>query len=133
MDYIKYAFIAMVGWGFWAIGSKIMTRYFNTVSTSFWISLWAIIFLSLYIIFRKNLMINKYVFYALPIGFICLIAILAFYKALKIGPISVVVPLTNMYVIFPVLFGFIVLKEAITLTRIIGIICAVLATIFLSL
>lgn len=133
MDYIKYAFIAMVGWGFWAIGSKIMTRYFNTVSTSFWISLWAIIFLSLYIIFRKNLMINKYVFYTLPIGFISLFAILAFYKALKIGPISVVVPLTNMYVIFPVLFGFIVLKEAITLTRIIGIICAVLATIFLSL
>jgi len=133
MDYIKYAFIAMVGWGFCTIGSKIMTRYFNTVSTSFWISLWSIIFLSLYIIFRKNLMINKYVFYALPIGFISLFAILAFYKALKIGPISVVVPLTNMYVIFPVLFGFIVLKEAITLTRIIGIICAVLATIFLSL
>lgn len=133
MDYIKYAFIAMVGWGFWAIGSKIMTRYFNTVSTSFWISLCSIIFLSLYMIFRKNLMINKYVFYALPIGFICLMAILAFYKALKIGPISVVVPLTNMYVIFPVLFGFIVLKEPITLTRIIGIICAVLATIFLSL
>jgi drug/metabolite transporter (DMT)-like permease len=38
-----------------------------------------------------------------------------------------------MYVIFPVLYGFILLKEPITLTRVFGIIFAVIATIFLSL
>ncbi len=132
MNYIKYSFIALVGWGFWAIGSKIMTRYFNTVSTSFWISFWAIIFLSIFLLFRKNLMINSYVFYTIPIGLISLVAILAFYKALKIGPASVVVPFTNMYVLFPVLYGFIFLRESITTTRILGIICAILATVFLS-
>lgn len=78
-------------------------------------------------------MINRYVFFSIPVGLISLVAILAFYKALKIGPASVVVPLANMYVVFPILYGFIVLGEAITATRIMGIICAVLATIFLSL
>jgi transporter family protein len=78
-------------------------------------------------------MINKYVIYTLPIGLISLIAIVAFYKALSLGPSSVVLPLTNMYVILPVLFGFIVLKEAVTLPRVLGIIFAVLATIFLTL
>lgn len=130
---MKYAFIALVGWGFWAIGSKILTRYFNTLSTTFWISLWSMIFLTFFLLFRKNLMINKYVIYSIPVGLISLVAIIAFYKALKIGPSSVVLPLTNMYVILPVLFGFVVLKEPITMTRVIGIIFAILAAVFLTL
>lgn len=133
MDHMKYAFIALVGWGFWAIGSKILTRYFNTLSTTFWISFWSIIFLSFFLFFRKNLMINKYVIYSIPVGLISLVAIIAFYKALKIGPSSVVLPLTNMYVILPVLFGFIVLKEPITMIRVLGIIFAILAAVFLTL
>lgn len=133
MEHVKFAFIALIGWGFWAIGSKIMTRYFNTSSTSFWISLSGIVFLSIYLVFKRDLMVNKHVLYAVPIGLVSLVAILGFYKALKIGPASVVVPLTNMYVIFPVLYGFIFLRETITTTRILGIIFAVLATIFLSL
>jgi transporter family protein len=133
VDYVKYAFIALVGWGFWAIGSKLLTRYFNTLSTTFWISFWSIVFLTFFILLRRSLMINKYVIYTLPIGLISLIAIVAFYKALSLGPSSVVLPLTNMYVILPVLFGFIVLKEAVTLPRVLGIIFAVLATIFLTL
>jgi transporter family protein len=78
-------------------------------------------------------MINKYVIYSIPVGLISLVAIIAFYKALKIGPSSVVLPLTNMYVILPVLFGFIVLKEPITMIRVLGIIFAILAAVFLTL
>ncbi|MGB3340128.1 MAG: EamA family transporter [bacterium] len=133
MEYVKYTFIALIGWGFWAIGSKMMTRYFNTSSTSFWISISGIIFLSIYLIFRRDLMVSKQILYAVPVGIVSMIAILGFYKALKIGPASVVVPLTNMYVIFPVLYGFVFLKETISTTRVLGIIFAVLATIFLSL
>ena len=133
MDYVKYAFVALIGWGFWAIGSKLLTRYFNTLSTTFWISFWSITFLTFFIFFRRSLMINKYVIYTIPIGLVSLIAIVAFYKALSIGPSSVVLPLTNMYMVVPVLFGFIVLKEAVTLPRIMGIIFAILAAIFLTL
>jgi uncharacterized membrane protein len=130
---MKYAFAALVGWGFWAIGSKLLTRYFNTLSTTFWISFWSIVFLTVFIAFRRNLMVNKYVLYAIPIGLVSLIAIIGFYKALSIGPSSVVLPLTNLYVILPVLFGFVVLKEPITLIRVLGIIFAIMATIFLTL
>lgn len=133
MEYVKYTFIALIGWGFWAIGSKILTRYFNTLSTTFWISFWSIVFLTVFLVFRKNLMFNKYVFYSIPVGLVSLAAIIAFYKALKIGPSSVVLPLTNMYVIMPVLFGFIVLKEPITVLRVLGIIFAILAAVFLTL
>lgn len=130
---MKYAFIALIGWGFWAIGSKLLTRYFNTMSTTFWISFWSIVFLTLFMVFRRNLMFSKYVFYAIPVGLVSLVAIIAFYKALKIGPSSVVLPLTNLYVILPVIFGFVVLKEPVTLVRVIGIFLAVLAAVLLSL
>lgn len=133
MDHVKYAFIALIGWGFWAIGSKLLTRYFNTMSTTFWISFWSIVFLTLFMVFRRNLMFSKYVFYAIPVGLVSLVAIIAFYKALKIGPSSVVLPLTNLYVILPVIFGFVVLKEPVTLVRVIGIFLAVLAAVLLSL
>jgi transporter family protein len=78
-------------------------------------------------------MVNKYVVYAIPVSLVSLVAILAFYKALKIGPSSVVLPLTNLYVILPVLFGFIVLKEPVTTPRILGIVFAILAAVFLTL
>ena len=133
MGYVKYTFIALLGWGLWAIGSKMMTRYFNTSSTSFWISTSTLIFLSIYLIFKRDLMINQKVIYALPVGLISLIAILSFYKALKLGPTSVVLPLTNMYVILPVLYGFIFLKETVSTTRVLGIIFAIIASILLSL
>lgn len=133
MDYIKYAFIALVGWGFWAIGSKLLTRYFNTLSTTFWISFWSIVFLTFFVIFRRSLIFNKYVIYTVPVGLVSLVAIVAFYKALGSGPSSVVLPLTNLYVIMPVLFGFIVLKEPVTVIRVVGIVFAILATIFLTL
>ena len=133
MDYVKYAFIALIGWGFWAIGSKLLTRYFNTMSTTFWISFWSIVFLTLFMVFRRNLMFNKYAFYAIPVGLVSLVAIIAFYKALKIGPSSVVLPLTNLYVILPVIFGFVVLKEPVTPVRIIGIFLAIVAAVLLSL
>jgi len=133
MNYIRYALVALIGWGFWAIGGKLLTRSFNPVSVTFWVSFWSIMFLSIFLIIKRNLMVNHTIFYALPVGLVSLIAIFAFYHALKIGPTSVVVPFTNMYVVFPVLFGFIFLGEAITPMRILGIICALLATIFLSL
>jgi transporter family protein len=79
------------------------------------------------------LMISIHVLYAIPVGIVSLVAIIAFYKALKIGPSSVVLPLTNMYVVLPVLFGFIVLKEPVTPARVVGIIFAIVAAILLSL
>lgn len=133
MDYVKYAYIALIGWGFWAIGSKILSLHLNNVSTTFWISFWSFLFLLFYIIFfRSRLQFNHHSLYAIPVGFVSLIAILTFYHALKAGPASVVIPLTNLYVLFPVIFGFAILKEPVTLNRILGILFAVVAGILLS-
>ncbi|MCX7994294.1 MAG: EamA family transporter [candidate division WOR-3 bacterium] len=133
MDYIKYAYIALIGWGCWAVGSKLISQHLNAVNTSFWISFWSFFFLIFYILFfKKTFQFNHYALWSIPVGFFSLIAILAFYRALKTGPASVVIPLTNLYVLFPVIFGFLVLKEPVTLNRILGIAFAIIATLLLS-
>ncbi|MEO0142488.1 MAG: EamA family transporter [candidate division WOR-3 bacterium] len=132
MDYLKYAFIALVGWGFWAIGSKLLSQRLNTESLTFWISFWSLFLLAIFLCFKKTLQFNAGSLYAIPVGIVSLVAVLAFYQALKCGPASVVIPLTNLYILFPVLFGFLFLKEAATPSRIMGIIFAILAAIFLS-
>ncbi|MGQ9465377.1 MAG: EamA family transporter [bacterium] len=133
MEYIKYAYIALLGWGFWAIGSKVLSKHLDAINVTFWIALWSFIILVLFIIFfSNNLQCNHHSFYALPVGFVSFIAVLSFYRALTAGPASVVIPLTNLYVLFPVLYGFVILKEPITLNRVLGIFFALLASILLS-
>lgn len=133
MEFLRYAYIALIGWGLWAIGSKILSYHLNTVSISFWISSWSLFFLLCYLSLGKvHLQFNHHALYAIPVGLVSLIAILAFYQALKIGPASVIIPLTNLYVLFPVLYGFLILKEPITLNRVLGIAFAFIAAILLS-
>jgi uncharacterized membrane protein len=43
------------------------------------------------------------------------------------------VPLSGMYIIVPAVLGYIVLKEQLTLTHLLGLVCAGLAVLFLSL
>ncbi len=133
MSALKYSYIAMIGWGLWAIGSKLLSKHLNAESLSFWISVWSFFALAAFIFFKKSLIISQYSLLALPVGLFSLVAILAFYKALQIGPTSVVVCLTNLYLLFPVTFGFVFLKEPITLPRILGIVLAIAASILLSL
>ena len=61
-------------------------------------------------------------------------ATLGFNRALQTGgPANVVVPLTSQYVLVIVLFSTIFLKEPLTWQRVVGIIAAVVAIVFLSL
>lgn len=132
MHYIKYAYIALGCWGVWAIGTKLLSHHLNAFNVSFWVSLWMIVPLAGYFFVNGGLVVNAHSFYAIPVGLISLVAVVAFYQALRQGPSSVVLPLTNLYVVIPAVFGFVVLKEAITWNRVAGIVLAVLGAVLLS-
>ncbi|MBM3328857.1 MAG: DMT family transporter [Calditrichaeota bacterium] len=64
-------------------------------------------------------------------GFGALGAIL-FYIALSKGPVSIIVPLTSLYVVGVALFAVLVWGEPVTLRRVLGIVCAVAAIILIA-
>jgi transporter family protein len=64
---------------------------------------------------------------------ICLaVGILAYYRALSMGPVSVVVPVFGMFIVTSSIIGFIALDEAITARKLTGIAFAVLAVYLTS-
>lgn len=64
-------------------------------------------------------------------GLFLAVGILAYYFALRLGPVSVVVPIYGMFIVGSSVVGILFLDEALTATRAGGIVCAV-AAIYLS-
>ncbi len=60
------------------------------------------------------------------------IGILALYRSLALGPVSVVTPIFAMFLVFSSLIGIVVLGESFTLRKGLGIVFAVLAVYLVS-
>lgn len=60
-------------------------------------------------------------------GLALAVGILAYYKALALGPVSVVVPIFGMFLVVSSLVGFVVLKEPFTARKGLGLLFAVAA------
>ena len=70
--------------------------------------------------------------YVLAAGFFLGVGILALYRSLALGPVSVVTPIYAMFLVFSSVIGFLVLGEAFTLRKGLGIAFAVLAVYLVS-
>lgn len=60
-------------------------------------------------------------------GILLAIAIIAYYRALAAGPVSVVVPIFGMFIVFSSIVGFVALDEPLTLRKGAGIVLAAVA------
>lgn len=132
MDYRIYALIALLLWGLWAFFPKILIYNMKTELLALYTTLGSFIAIIIYTLVRTKVTIDLNSFWAILIGVIGMIGTFSFYVALFKGPVSIVVPWTGLYIIIPVILGFIFLKEPLTINHIIGIILALLAIFFLS-
>lgn len=60
------------------------------------------------------------------------IGLLAYYHAIETGPVSVVVPIFGLFIIFSSILGILILDEAITTRKIASIAFAILAIVLMS-
>ncbi|MGM0397924.1 MAG: EamA family transporter [Halobacteriota archaeon] len=65
--------------------------------------------------------------YLYAAGIALAVGILAYYKALSLGPVSVVTPIFGMFLVLSSLVGFVVLGESVTARKGLGIVFAVIA------
>lgn len=65
-------------------------------------------------------------------GVVLAVAIISYYKALELGPISSVVPIYGMSIALSSLIGFLVMGERLTPAKGLGLLCALLAILLLS-
>jgi uncharacterized membrane protein len=75
---------------------------------------------------------NKYVVYGCLVGLWWSGIMVMYYTAIARGPLSVVIPIFNMNLIIPAVLGFLFLNEPMTVSKILGLIFASLAVVFLT-
>ncbi|GAB7090454.1 hypothetical protein JCM18237_07250 [Halorubrum luteum] len=71
-------------------------------------------------------------FHVLAAGVFLGIGILALYRALALGPVSVVTPIFAMFLVFSSVIGFLFLGESFTVRKALGIVFAALAVYLVS-
>lgn len=124
--------LALVCWGAWGFIVKVVSPRTTPESLAFWSSLFGLVPVAAYALARGASRWVKPHPLILVSGIAAGLATVFFYIAIRKGPASVVVPLSGMYILIPALLGFIVLKETVTLSHVIGLVCAGLAIFFLA-
>jgi transporter family protein len=132
MDYRLLSLLTLIFWGVWGFMTKILTRDTPAETIAFWSTLASIVPILIYTIAAGTMNWVRTTPLAMLSGLSAGVATVCFYLAMKGGPASVVLPLTGMYIVIPAILGYVLLKESLNAYHLLGIVCAVLAVIFLS-
>lgn len=133
MDYRLLSVFALVLWGAWSFLAKIVSSSVPPQSLAFWSTLATVVPVTVFALTDGTGKWTRPNPLALGAGLAYGLALVFFFIALRRGPASVVVPLSGMYILVPAVLGFILLKEPLTVTHVLGLTCAGLAVLFLSL
>ena len=135
MNYLPLALITMVLLGVHYFLAKVISPHINSSVIAL---LGAVVFIPIilgYIYFTETPIMPEqkvYFWYAILIGIPMAIAILTLYMAIAKGPVSVVMPIYGLNATVTALLGILILHEAVTVPKVLGLVLAVVAIILLS-
>jgi len=131
MNYVAYAVVALITYGFVApVVSYAMEDIPSEVAVVITNSI--LVVMALAVAVTQDHSITEYLgherFPYLILGGILLgIGIMAYYKALELGPVSVVVPVYGMFIALSSIMGFLVFEEVLTARKALGILFGLVA------
>ncbi len=133
MDYLTLSLLSMVLIGFNTFAVKLVSHHLHPallLVTKFGVGVVGLFF---YLSYSKGPIVwNKYVVYGCVVGLWWSGIMVMYYTAIARGPLSVVIPIFNMNLIIPAVLGFLFLNEPMTVSKILGLIFASLAVVFLT-
>lgn len=137
MNYLVLAIVALIGYTFVPPLMSLATQDVPSDVATFGVaSMLAVTSLALSLVSREpvlqHLTSPSGTYVVLAGGFLT-VSILAFFRALSAGPVSVVVPVFGLFLVTSSLVGVLILGEDLTLPKIAGSSLALLAIIVLSL
>ena len=114
---------------------KLLSRNVSSVVIAFLSTFVVTLVLAGYIYFTGTPVIPEqkiYLLYAVLISIPLTVAILTLYMAIDRGPVSVVMPIYGLNAMLTALLGIIILRESVTVVRVIGLVLAMTAVVLLS-
>lgn len=136
MNYLAYSVLALVGYTLFAPMVKLASQQTpSTVVAFITNSILVLAALGVALYGREPILehvIGPSTPYMIGAGICLAVGILAYYRALALGPVSVVVPIYGLFVVTSSIVGFAFLDETFTITKAAGIVFAALAIILVS-
>jgi bacterial/archaeal transporter family protein len=132
VDYRLLSIGALLCWGAWGFLTKLVSKDTSAQTVAFWATVSSLLPITIFAAASGPARWLKPSPLAAVSGLAAGLATICFYLAIKRGPASVVMPLTGMYILIPAVLGIVLLKEPMTLSHILGLVCAALAVFFLS-
>jgi transporter family protein len=131
MRYLPWALLALLAYSLVAPLMKVATREIPSDVAAFYANL-MLVGAALGVILVSGQSVTTYATHdlapAMYAAGVCLaVGILAYYRALALGPVSVVAPVFGTFLVVSSLVGIAVLNEALTLRKVLGIALAAVA------
>lgn len=137
MNYLAYSVLALVGYTLFAPMVKLASQQTpSTVVAAITNTILVIAAIGVAFYSREPILehvIGPSTPYMLGAGLCLAVGILAYYRALALGPVSIVVPIYGLFVVTSSIVGIAFLDETFTLTKAAGIVFAAVAIILVSL
>jgi len=136
MGYLPLTFISVLSLGVYYFLVKIISVHVASPVILFCGTIVISVVTFLYLRLSKTPIIPErriYIVHSFLVSIPLVIALLAIYIAIARGPVSVVLPVYGLNALITAFLGIIVLREKVSLQRVLGLICAVSAIILLSL
>lgn len=131
MNYLPYALLALVAYTFVAPLTKLATRELPSSTVALVTNaILAIVALGVVLATRGDLasaLVHPDAKYMYAAGAFLAVGILAYYRALSLGPVSVVVPVFGTFLVTSAAAGVVVLDEPLTARKVLGVALAVVA------
>ena len=118
-----YLVICLLMWGLATFGMKIAGERLDPMTTAGF-NILGYLVISVFLLPRMSLGMTRYHILAIAIGTMFVLGNLAFYKLSQTTQVSLLAPLTALYVAIPVLLGILVLGEPMSLRKGMGILLA---------
>ena len=131
---ILFGIISMIGYGLTDVLSSILTKKDSAIKLTFWYFLLSGIILAFMsvLLFGFPKISNSEAILLTITSFLSVFGLLAFFKSLKVGKLSIVAPISGSWSIITVLIGVLFLNEALSTLQILGVILIILGTILTS-
>jgi len=134
MNYVSWAVVALLAYSLVAPLMKIATQSIPSDVATF-VSNLVLVAVALVIALRADHQIADYAThpkspYMYAAGVCLAVGILAYYRALSLGPVTVVTPIFGLFLVTSSLIGVVWLEEPFTTRKLVGIGFAVLAVYF---
>lgn len=130
---ILFGIIAMLGWGFSDFFAAMAARKTSVIKTLIWSQIVGTLMLIPALLFFRFPDISfNYLMLILIGAFLNIIALLAFYKGLQVGNVSVISPISSAYAAITVVLSLIFLNEKLNALQAAGISLSILGTILAS-